>query len=173
MTSYKQQIIDIINNEDNKKTLSNIKHPYHDNLLTKYLKKYTKLCMDSENHRYEKNLKDLYYEIDDVIKRHQYRLNFKNTWDIDLDIVLEFKKTYEKLLKTFQFNERRKFNKKVNESIENNFKSLHNTIINGIKEDFDNHKNNGEKSNVKILNHLHKKYCKKIKDSNIDLSYFE
>ncbi len=73
--------------------------------------------MDSENSRYERNLMDLYYEIDDVIKRHQYRINFKNTWGRDLDQVLDFKRTYENLLKTFQYNERKKFNKKDNESI--------------------------------------------------------
>lgn len=173
MTSYKQEIINIINNEDNKKTLSNIKHPYHDNLLTKYLKKYTKLCMDSENSRYERNLKDLYYEIDDIIKIQQYRLNFKNTHKIDLDIVLDFKKTYEKLLKTFQYNERKKFNKKLNDSIEENYPCLYDTIKGDINIDYVCMKFDGKISNVKILNHLHKKYCKKIKDSNIDLKLFE
>ena len=69
MNSYKQQVIDIINNDAYKQTLNN------NNLYIRYLKQYTEICMDSENYYYEKRLKGLYYEINNLIKK----LNYKKT----------------------------------------------------------------------------------------------
>jgi hypothetical protein len=186
MTSYKQKIIDIINNEDNKKLLNNNKTLNNDNLFTHFLKKYTEACIDYPNKDNGRAFEDLYYEISRCIKRINYKNKFKNTWGKDLDQVIKFVDCYKRNIACYDGSYKTKLNKQLNESIENNFKSLHNTIINGIKEDFDNHKNNcvlkkdsvrkptyRQKTNAEVLKKLYTDYIKKLEIDEVDLSYFK
>ena len=186
MATYKQKIIDIINNEDNKKVL-NIEVP-RGNLFTYFLKSYTECCIENPNKDNHKGFEELYHEINNCIKRLNYRNKFKNTWQKDLDETIAFVNEYKASVDNYKGSYKQTINKKLNNSIEDYNFNLHKTIINEIKIDFDFEKNiettakiKGalgmnttfrKKTNAEALLKLYKKYKKELEASNIDLRLF-
>ena len=171
MREYKQEIIDIINNEDNKKTL-NIEVP-RGNLFTYFLKRYTRCCMDNTTNNspvsINRYFKELYYEISNCIKRINYRNNFKNTWNKDLDEVFKFINEYKRSVFNYTGSYKQTVNKKLNKSIEDYNFNLQKTIINEIEKDYLFQKNlettSRQKTNSQELLKLYKQYTKELKST--------
>ncbi len=184
MTSYKKQIIDIINNEDNKKTL-NIVKGHHGNLFTHFLKKYTECCIENPNKDNHIAFKELYYEISGCIKKIDFRNKFKNTWHKDLDQVIKFVDCYQRNIAGYDGSYKTKLNRQLNQSIENNFSCLYDTIIDDIKIDFDFQKKLNlkkkdsvrkptyrQKTNAEVLKKLYTEYKKYLDIDKVDLELF-
>lgn len=173
MTSYKQQIIDIINNDKHKKTL-NIEMP-RGNLFTTFLKKYTECCIDNPNKDNNRDFKQLYEEINDCIKIRNYRNDFKITWQKDLDEVIKFTNEYKRSVFNYTGSYKQTVNKKLNKSIEDYNFNLQKTIINEIEKDYLFQKNLSvikkdsvrkptyrQKTNSEVLLKLYKQYKKEL-----------
>jgi len=136
--TYKQKIIDIINNDDNKKLLSNLewKGTFYKGLtIYDYLiRNYTEVCIEYPNRDDCRGLKELYYSISKIIKRNKIVNKFKKVYDFDIYDTLEFIYQYQLIYKC---EYRAKVNKKLNENIKSNYKNLYLSLKGKIKEDYD------------------------------------
>ena len=81
--TYKQKIIDIINNEDYKKLLSNMesKATFYKGLTVydSLIRQYTEICIDYPNKDNCRSLEDLYDSMSKIIKINKIVNYFKKT----------------------------------------------------------------------------------------------
>ena len=181
---YKSKIIDIFNNDNNKQIFNEL------NIFNKLLKEYTKICMDSDNTHYEKQLKDLYYELDTIIKRYNNRKKIKEHYKLELteliDFINRYKEIYNYAGNCYMGNShnysRNKLNKIINDNINSYFGDKY--IGHTIKEKFDFYKDmtittstkyktsSKIRKNTETLIKLNKEFLKIIEVCNIDLELY-
>ncbi len=178
--NYKEEIIKLINNEENKKILSKCNSRCN---LEYYIKEYTIIEMDKEDKEYyNKRIKNLYLDLNSFLERIKIKNKFYQYYQKDLDEVKEFIEKYKRIYNYVGNNfvglgsmynhgyKRNELNKIVNEDINSFFE-----LKGDVKKDFDIIKNDRveikanerglkkkfrERKNTEALLKLYKKYNK-------------
>ena len=180
--NYKEEIIKLINNEENKKILSELNSTCN---LVHFIKEYTRItiCLNEYEDDKEWNeiqIGNLYHKMNNLLKRIKNENEFYKFYHKDLDEVKEFIEKYEDV---FNFvgqdyfgdshsYKRNKLNKHLNENLDyDNIIYL----VPDIKKDFDRVKSDPieinanqrggkkkfrERKNTEALHYIYKKYKK-------------
>ena len=90
--NYKEEIIKLINNDENKKILSKLNSNCN---LVHYIKEYTKITMclnqyEDDKEWYEIQIGNLYHTMNDLLKRIKNENQFYKFYHKDLDEVIHF-----------------------------------------------------------------------------------
>ena len=179
--NYKQEIVNLFNNEDIKTLLSNKNYNCGGTLLTYYLKEYTTACMLKKEEEFEY----IYTSIKKIKNNDTFKKGHKGR---SIQDTIKFVEVYEE---TYNFVgsanlsrrhdlSRTKLNKIVNENLDKYFK-----LDNEVKKEFDFQKTltTGSpkhlgttntlkpKTNIECLRHLNRTYKKEIEFYNLKNKY--
>ena len=135
--NYKQEIVNLINNEDIKTLLSNKNYNCGGTLLTYYLKEYTTACMLVDDDKKEEEFEYIYTSIKKIKNNDNFKKGHKGR---SIQDTIKFVEVYEE---TYNFVgsanlsrrhdlSRTKLNKIVNENLDKYFK-----LDNEVKKEFD------------------------------------
>ena len=165
--NYKQEIVNLFNNEDIKTLLSNKNYNCGGTLLTYYLKEYTTACMLKKEEEFEY----IYTSIKKIKNNDTFKKGHKGRCIQDtIKFVEDYEETYNFIgsanLSRRHDLSRTKLNKIVNENLDKYFK-----LDNEVKRDFDFYKSviikNRERHNTEALIVLKKQYKKEIEVYNL------